>query len=49
MKIKAVIIEDEPFALKLMESFVGMSENLEIARIFLKSCKGIRVFKKREC
>lgn len=40
MKIKSVIIEDEPFALKLMESFVGMSNVLELKGSFSNPVKG---------
>ena len=46
MKIKAVIIEDEPFALKLMESFVNMSDNLELLGAFSNPVKGFEFLRK---
>ena len=48
MKIKSVIIEDEPFALKLMEGFVGMSENLELKGAFSNPVKGFEFLRKEQ-
>jgi len=48
MKIRSVIIEDEPFALKLMEGFVNITESLDLMGSFSNPVKGFDYLRSEE-
>ena len=48
MKIRSVIIEDEPFALKLMEGFVNITESLDLMGSFSNPVKGFEYLRTEE-
>ena len=48
MKLSCIIVDDEPLAVKLLESFVAKTPELELLASFTDSVKAINIIKEQK-